>query len=91
MRSSLKYNIDPIASREKQLEAICNTLESRRNERSAADVAARIPVCGRLLGAAPAFHQKYSAISDELSHLELVYKREEAAQQTLIATGEQIH
>jgi hypothetical protein len=64
--------------------------DTRRNELSAADVAARLPVCGRRLGVALAFHQKYSAVSDEFSHLELLYKREEAAQQTLIATGEQI-
>jgi hypothetical protein len=87
LRSSLESNIDPITAREKQLEAICKTLDSRRNELSTADVASRLPVCGRLLGAAPAFHQKYSAVSDELSHLELVYRREEAAQRTLITSG----
>jgi uncharacterized phage infection (PIP) family protein YhgE len=58
LRSSLESNIDPITAREKQLEAICKTLESRRNELSTADVASRLPVCGRLLGAAHAFHQK---------------------------------
>jgi hypothetical protein len=82
LQSSLEGNIAPLAEEEKSFENACNSIDAAHGDLEASHAA-----CDRLKRAAPAFREKYAAMSAGLSHIEEVYAREKQAQDALIEQG----
>ena len=90
LQSSLESNIAPLLSEETTLEQGCHKDGPRGSDLTPVEVEARRSACNRLVDAAPKFHQKYTAVSIGLSHLEEVYKREKDTQGRLLTTAQKL-
>jgi hypothetical protein len=87
LSSAARY---PLLSEETTLDQGCHEGGPVDSNLAPVEVEARRSACNHLMGAAPEFHQKYTAVSTGLSHLEEVYKREKNTQERLLETAQKL-
>jgi hypothetical protein len=87
LQQSLQFNVASLEKEATSLEQSCRQSGPGTN---LANEVSYINACNRLNAAAPAFHQKYQAMTAGLNHLEDVYKREKTAQERLLAEARKI-
>lgn len=90
LQSSLDGTVKPLADQAESYEQQCRAVASNTDNLTRDEVQNVRAVCDQLTGAYGPFREKYNAMAAGLAHLEQVYKRERAEQESLIQKSERL-